>query len=260
MALAKRELQTQSPIRFALYLRLPVAAALLVPLVWCRAADLSPGLWVVVPLTGALECVRMVAVARGTRRDYYATYSLLNASPLFVLLLAPHVLGERLTSLAGGGALCVVLGGFIFYRSGRFQLAGLVAAASGGAGTTLAKLGLTLSTPLVFAALSFAVSTLMLFGLEAIRAGVRDTVRGYPRAVGRMLPLSALNLCAVLTFMFALDMARATHSAILFRSCLLFGFVLSLVLLKEYDRWPAKLAGAAFILAGVVLIALRGAG
>ena len=57
---------------------------------------------------------------------------------------------------------------------------------------------------------------------------------------------------------FALDLGRATHFAVLFRSSLLFGFVLSLVLLKEYDRWPAKLTGAAFILAGVVLIALPG--
>ena len=258
MALAKRELQTLSPLRFTLYLRLPVSAALLVMLLWCDVTGVSVKLWAIVLLTAGVECVRMVAFAWGTRRDYYATYSLLNTSPLFVLLLAPHVLDERLSGLVIGGAMCVVVGGFIFYQAGRFQLPGLVAAVCAGAGTTLAKLGLTMSRPLLFTALLFTSSTAMLFALDAVRSGLRDTAGNYRATARRILPLSGLNLTAVLTFMFALNLARATHFAVVFRTSLLFGFVLSLVLLKEYENWPAKLMGACFILAGSVLIALQG--
>ena len=44
----------------------------------------------------------------------------------------------------------------------------------------------------------------------------------------------------------------------MFRTSLVFGFILSLVVLKEYERWPAKLCGAGFILLGSILIALAG--
>ena len=97
MALSKRHLQTLSPLRFMLFLRMPIIVAIVPMFLWCEHPQVTARFWVATILTAVAECVRITAFAQGTRRDYYATYSLLSTSPVFVLLLAPHLLGEKLT-------------------------------------------------------------------------------------------------------------------------------------------------------------------
>ena len=215
-----------------------------------------PTFWGIVLFGAVVECVRLLSFAYGSRSDYYATYSLKNMAPVFVLLLAPHVLGEKLTAPVVCGVLSVVAGGLVFYRAGRFSAAGLLAAVSQGALTIVCRLGMSLSRPMHFMVLIYALSTAILFGIESARSGLRSTVRAFLSEAKRTLPLSALNVLALLTYAFGLDAAPgATPFSILFRTSLIFGFVLSLVLLKEYDGWRVKLVGATCILVGCVLIA-----
>ena len=68
-----------------------------------------------------------------------------------------------------------------------------------------------------------------------------------------------LNIAAIVTFLFALRSAPATHFAVLFRTSLIFGFVLSLVLLREFKAWRWKVTGAAFILVGSVFFGMSAA-
>lgn len=259
MALSKRQLQTLTPLRFMLFFRIPVALALVPAFLWCDPARATPRFWLLAAMAAVLECVRLLSFAHGTRRDYYATYSLKNTAPVWVLLLAPHLLGERLTTPVVCGALSVVVGGFVFYHAGRFQIAGLVAGVSQGAITTLFKLGMSLSNPIYFTFVVYALSTAILFAMESARSGPRPTLAAFGRGAKDTLPLSGLNVVAMLTYIFALHMAPATHFTILFRTSLIFGFVLSFFVLKEHEGWRAKLIGAAFILLGCVLIALKSA-
>ena len=295
MALSKSQLQALPATRFMLYFRVPVVATLLCVYVWRPAVGQPLKFWGWVLLAAAVECIRLLSFAHGAKKDYYATYSLKNMAPIFVLLLAPRMLGEQLSLPVVAGALCVVTGGFVFYRAGRFHLAGVIAAAAQGGATTICRLGFSylpresLWSPVQFVAPMYFCSTAMLFVIESVQAcrrshgaakpvddgahgpatdvcivagllaGVADTVRGFAAEIGRILPLSALNVAAVVTFIYGLHLApAATHFTIVFRSSLIFGFILSLVLLKEFERWPAKLCGASFILGGTLIIALSG--
>jgi len=256
MAMSKGRLQSIPSLRFMLFQRFPIALLMLPLFCVCGVAEVGAKFWVVSIAAAATECARLVLFARGARRDYYATYSLLNMSPLFILILAPFVLGDRVTPLVLGGAACVVTGGFIFYHSGRFQLPGLLAAICSGLLTVLAKLALTLSGPITFMIVLYATSTFALLVVESVRLGPVAVGRAYRDVAGMTLPISAVNLISIITFVYALDLATATQYGVLFRTNLVFGFILSVLLLREYKSWPWKLAGAACIVVGSVLIVL----
>lgn len=258
MALSKRRLQTLTPLQFMLFFRVPVVFALAPPFFMAKRVELPALFWGIVLLAAAVECVRLLSFAYGTRHDYYATYALKNTSPVFVLLLAPCMLGESLTWVVWCGVLCVVTGAFVYYHTGRFLVAGIVAGVSQGVVTTLCKLGLSLAGPQVFPVLIYGASTLMLLAMESFRSGLGSTTRTFRSEARNTLPLSALNVVAAYTYMHALFLAPATHFAILFRTSLIFGFLLSFFVLKEHEGWRPKLLGAAFILLGSVLIAVHG--
>jgi len=254
MALSKRRLQTLSSARFILFLRAPVALLMIPIFILHEPPAAGTKFWLVAVITSALECVRLVAFARATRRDYYSTYALLGTSPLFVLLLAPHMIGERLTIYVVFGAILVVMGGFVFYHAGKFQLVALGAAVTQGVVTTFCKLGVGLGGPIYFMAALYTISPLMLLVFDANRSSLGAVARSFRQEAKKTLPISAVNLISIVTFMFALHLAPVTRFAVLFRTCLVFGFILSLVLLKEYSGWRWKVAGAALILAGSILV------
>ena len=293
MALSKRQLQKLPATRFMLYFRIPVVMALVPAFFFWPVPHVDARFWGIVLTAAAVECVRLVSFAKGAKTDYYATYSLKNTAPVFVLVLAPLVLeGERLTAAVLLGAACVVSGGFVFYRAGRLQLAGLISAVAQGTGTVLCKLGFLHcvrlgGSPIQFIAPMYLASMLMLLVVESVHTGVRDAaervgsagrrvvplsgltvaasvpsgltsaVSGFRAEVWRILPISALNVAAVFTYVYGLHLSPgAMHFTIAFRMSLIFGFILSLVLLKEFDRWPAKLCGAGLILLGAIVITL----
>jgi len=258
MALSKLRLQTLSPVQFMLFLRLPIIVVLGGIFMGSDAQPVTLQFWLVVVVGAVLECVRVVSFAYGSSRDYYAAYSLLNMSPIVVLLLAPRMVGDKVTLVVVAGVMCVVIGGLVFYRAGRFSLAGLISLISQGTVTTLFKMGLKLSSPAYFMFVFYGLSVAILLVFGCVRSGFGRTVLPYREAAKRMLPLSALNLVSILTFSFGLNLAQTTHFAILFRTSLIFGFILSLLLLKEYAGWKRKLAGGLFILVGSALIALKG--
>ena len=258
MALSKRRLQTLTPLQFMLFFRIPVVFALAPPFFMAERVELPARFWGLVLLAGAVECVRLLSFAYGTRHDYYATYTLKNTAPVFVLLLAPSMLGEGLTWVVYCGVACVVTGAFVYYHTGRFRVAGMVAGVSQGLVTVLCKLGLDMARPQVFPVLMYGASTLMLLAMESFRSGLGSTARTFRSEAKNTLPLSVLNIVAAYTYMYALYLAPATHFTILFRTSLVFGFLLSFFVLKEHEGWRPKLAGAAFIVFGSILIALHG--
>jgi len=63
--------------------------------------------------------------------------------------------------------------------------------------------------------------------------------------------------CAgALCFYYALSLDTATRVTAVVRTNLIFGFVLSYLVLKERADLPHKIAGALLILAGTILVAL----
>ena len=250
MSMGKALLQELPSARFIIFLRLPFIPMLAVALLVMEPPGSGLEFWGLCLAISSLECFRMVCLSRGIRKDFYATYSLFNMAPLFVLLLAPQVLGETPTPPLIAGVVCVCLGGFVFYHSGKFQLAGLMAAMIQAFSLTLAKKALTLSSPEYFMFQVFGISTLMLITTEIVRGRANECARRYRQLSLRFVPLSFMNLMALVPFLFALDMTTAMNFSVLFRTNLIFGFVLSVVWLKEYDGWRWKLGGALLILVG----------
>ena len=256
MAWSKSRLQTLRAQQFSIFLRVPIILLFVPFFILAPKPAVPPQCWGVLALTAVLESARMLIFSRGAREDYYATYSFLQMSPLVVIFLAPLLLGETLTVKVLGGVACVVTGGFLFYRAGRFHPLGLAICCIQGSVTTLCKLGVELSHPIFFMFLMYGLSTVLLLIREVFQRGAGSTWLGFRQALPRTLPLSLVNSMAMVGFMGALALAPVTHFAILFRTSLLFGFLWSVFWLKEYEAWPWKLGGATLIACGGVWIAL----
>ena len=100
----------------------------------------------------------------------------------------------------------------------------------------------------------YTSAAVLLTVAECSRSGCRSTVLAFKHALPEVAPLNLLNLAAMLTYMTALHLAAASRFAILMRSNMVFGFVLSLVLLHELEGWAWKLVGAMLIVVGAALI------
>jgi len=263
MALSKLRLQTLGRIQLTVFLRVPIVFLMLPAYLAVRHPTVPRMFWLLLCAVSLLECGRMLSLATGLRKDYYATYALMNTAPLWVLLLAPSVLGERLTLPVLGGAAFVVSGGFVFYRTGRLIPAGLAAAVIEGLIAVLSKRAMALcatdvpfSAPVFFMFWMYLLATVLMSATEGVRAGVGPTLTDFRRALKPILPLSAFNVVAMFSYMAALHLAHASRFAILMRCNLVFGFVLSLTLLHEFAAWQWRLVGALLIVAGAALIVL----
>ncbi len=85
--------------------------------------------WLAVALAGFFESMSIILQSVGVRRDYYATFSIANISPFFTLLLAPHILQERVSVVLITGVIFICAGVIVFFRlSWHFSLFGLAAA------------------------------------------------------------------------------------------------------------------------------------
>lgn len=255
MALSKLRLQTLGRLQFTVFLRVPIVLLMLPLYLAIEQPSVSTRVWGLLCLVSALECARLFTLATGFRKDYYATYALMNTAPMWVLLMAPQVLGERLSLPVVAGGVLVVAGGFVFYRTGRFVPAGLLAAVIEALIVAASKLALSESqAPIFYMFWMYSIAAIMLTVAVCARVGVRQTWADYRRAWRPILPLNVLNLVAMVTYMGGLHLAAASHFAILMRSNLVFGFALSLFLLRELEGWKWKLVGALFIVAGAALI------
>jgi len=256
MGLSKLRLQTLGRVQFNLFLRVPVVAMLL-PLFVASARPTGSGrLWGLLLVLALLESLRIVVLSTGFREDYYATYALYNTTPLFVLLMAPGLLGEPVSLSTLAGAVFVVAGGFVFFRAGRLRVAGALSALIQALLTVLSKQALGLSAPVQFMFLLYGLSTVQLLGIELGRGAPASTWAAWRQSWRAILPLSVLNVVAIMAYVQALAMAPATHVAVLGRSSLVFGFALSVGWLGEREQWGGKLGGTVLIAAGAVVIAL----
>ena len=250
MALSKLRLQTLGWLQFTVFLRVPIVFMMLPIYLAVQHPSVSAKVWGLLCVVSLLECARLFTLATGFRKDYYATYALMNTAPMWVLLLAPSVLGERLT-------LPVVAGGFVFYRTGRLIPAGLLAAVIEALIVTVSKVALAeCHAPWFYMFWMYSIAAVVLTVIVCARSGVRRTIADFRGALKPILPLNVINFAAMVTYFLGLHLAPASHFAILMRSNMVFGFALSLMLLREFEGWRWKLVGALLIVAGAVLITL----
>jgi len=199
-----------------------------------------------------------IVVFEGFREDYYSTYALRNASPLFTWVLAVIFLQEPINGWVITATLGVVAGSLFFYRSRSFSRHGLVGAALVGANTIFHKTGIGVSSPYIYPLFSylFSVGTLGIYSLLHPREKERLTMT--IEEWRSILPISVLAFLAAVFGFLAISLAPVTWIAPVARVRLFFGFLLSYFYLKERERWSDKLIGGMLILTSAALIAFVG--
>jgi drug/metabolite transporter (DMT)-like permease len=254
-ALSQEQVRRISAISFAIAFRTYTALFLLPFFVYGFAVPREPLFWVALIGSGLREAVQVVLMSAGVRRDYYATYSIYNAAPLFIILLAPGLLHERVGLWLAVGAVLIVAGGLTFYRVGGFSAYGLACSILSAVGSILNKMALWYSTWLFFPFAEFVIASaaLLPWGLRGRRCEDLRTAYRRPGALPLMAFLSAL---AAVTYYSALQVMPATRVAPLWRINLLFAFLISYFMLRERTDWQYRLVGGALVLIGCVLVAI----
>lgn len=254
-ALSQARLRQISAISFAIVFRALTALFLLPLFVYGFELPSHPIFWAATVASGLREATQVVLLSVGVRRDYYATYSMYNTAPIFLVLLAPAVLPERLSLGLLVGAALIVTGGLTFYRVGGFSIHGLLCALFSAVGTILNKIALSFSTWLFFPFVLFVIASVSLlpWGLRRRRRGdLRETWR-HP---GLLVLLAFFSCIATIAYYSALQVAPATRVGPLWRINLLFAFVISYFLLRERSDWQHRLIGGTLILAGCVVVSM----
>jgi drug/metabolite transporter (DMT)-like permease len=254
-ALSKSILQQIPPVRMLLLLRLVRCAIFLIPFLLIRGVPATASFWLLIAAVGALQAGRWVLILHGVKRDYFATYAMYNTAPLFTLLVAPAILPERFGAVVWVGVLAIIAGGILFYHASRVSVYGLAGAVMTAMLNTLSKHIVNQVSPLVYLFL-LAASTATFMGIASVfmdrgrPAGVR-----WWEELRRVAPLALISGAAGVFFFHALWLDTATRATAVVRTNLIFGFLLSYLVLKERSDWQYKLAGTALILAGTVAVA-----
>ena len=255
-ALAKPIVQQMSPLRVTLIMRALVAALLIVPFAARPEFPSSLGVWLLVIAIGLLNGARWVVILHGVKRDYFSTYGMYNTAPLFTLLLAPTMLPERFGAGVWLGVLAIIAGGAVFYRTSRFSACGLAGAGLTAAVNILFKRGMDFMSPLSLLFLTQLSITGVLAVSYLIVEGTAGREARWGADVRRIAPLAAIVVVSALAFTYALSLDTATRVTAVARVNLVFGFLLSYLMLREKWEWQWKLAGTGLIVAGTIAVAM----
>lgn len=255
-ALSKPLVQAIPPLRMILLMRVVQTGILLVPFLMIRGVPASADFWFLVAAIGVLQAIRWVTIMHGVRRDYFSTYAMYNTAPLFTLLLAPATLPERFGPAVWVGVLAIIAGGALFYRTSRVSAYGLVGAVVTALVNIIGKHGVNQVHPLVFL-FFMSASPAVVLGIvyPFTRRSTREDVR-WPRELRQLAPVALIAVASGVFFFYGLWLDTATRVTAVARVNLVFGFLLSYLMLKETSEWQWKVAGTALILAGTVAVAL----
>lgn len=255
-ALSKPIVQGIPPLRMVLMLRLLQSAILLAPLLIIRGLPASAGFWLLVAAVGVLQAVRWVTIMYGVRRDYFSTYAMYNTAPLFTILLAPTMLPERFGAAVWLGVLAIIAGAIVFYRTSRLSVYGLVGAVLTAVINILAKHGTNMVHPLVFLFFMSASPAVVLAIVYLVGNHGKASRVEWRQEAGQLAPLALIAVASGVCFFYGLWLDTATRVTAAARTNLIFGFLLSYLLLKERADWQWKVSGTALILGGTVTVAL----
>jgi len=177
-SMSKPIVQDVSPLRMQLLHRLMMSCVFLVPSILLGDIPASTAFWVPMVTVGILHAARWVVVLHGVKRDYFSTYALYNTTPLFTILLAPTLLPEKFYLTVWAGIVIIIGGGWLFYRTSRVSVHGLIGALIAAGINVLSKYALDMTNPVGFAFLFQASATAVLAtGYVASRKNESDSAQ-----------------------------------------------------------------------------------
>ena len=227
--------------------------------------------WPLLVLGGALGGVTYwlygLALKRG---DLSLTLPMLAFTPLFLLITSPLTLGEFPRPGGLVGIALVVAGAYVLnLRERRHGLLGPVKALVTNAGSRLMllvaaiwsiganfdKLGLSASSPALWAASIYTATALALlpFAAKRLRQSVRE-MSGFPLAICLAGLLEAMGLFCQ---MHALPLTQVSYVIAVKRLSIIFGVLLGATVFREPDL-AHRIPGAAVMVVGVFFIVVFG--
>ena len=176
-------------------------------------------------------------------------------APVLVLLVAVTALGAA-TSAAQVAGVCTVGAGILLVRGRRpartATLFGLAIAATIAGYTLIDNTGVTLADPLAYLETVMVGPAIVTAAVVAIRQGGPALRAGFRRETILIAPLTLAPYALTL---YALRLAPAAPVAAVRETSVLFAAILAAWLLKERVS-ASRVAGAALVVAGVVLLAV----
>lgn len=253
--MSKKHLQDVSSAAFSLFLRTSVMLMYLPLFLMYFQLPSNPLFWVAAVGSGLFLALATSVFVTGVRRDYYSTYALRNTQPLFTFVLAALILHETVNLPMMLGVFLVTLGVLVFYRMRVFSSYGLLAGILYGTNSVLHKVGIDLTSPIVFPFLAFVFCNFFLAFTVLSSERRRESLKKLWSNRWHILFISLMSFGASLTGFWAVSLEEVSKVTAAGRLNLLFGFILSYFLLKETKDWKYRILGGLFILIGTVVIA-----
>ena len=227
--------------------------------------------WLALAVTGPLAALTLSYYVKGLEAsDISLSVPMLAATPLFMLVTSPLMLGEFPDRAGLVGLICIVAGSYVLnlsrFRQGPFEPFKALVRAKGprymlfvaflwSISSNIDKIGLRGSSPLFWIASSFAATTVFLTPAVWAMAG-----RSFSQALTKPLSLTATGLLEAVSSlcqMLALTMAIAPYVISVKRLSAVMVVILAGLVLRE-ENIRERLAGSALMVLGVFLMAFLG--
>ncbi|MDQ3929073.1 MAG: EamA family transporter [Chloroflexota bacterium] len=267
--LAKRSVDKQAFLWLA---SLASLVAFVIPVV-LAVRPVPSEAWPLILLSGVLEAIYFMLLGSAYQRgDMSLVYPLARGSaPLFVLMFASLLLGERVRWTGLVGIVLVVagiytlhlrvlnlrglLGPFLSLKDRPSQIA-LLTGLTIGSYSVVDKVGVGYAGPIIYPFLVFIVCSLVLLPYMWL-AKSQEIRREWRDNKASILAVGVMSLCSFLMVLFALTMTQVTYVSPVREISVMFGAVLGALVLREpFPR--VKIAGSVLIFIGIVLISLVG--
>lgn len=263
-ALAKRILETEDE-RWVAWIRISLAAPFLLPfLFFTPVPALDRTFWIATAAALPLEILAILLYIRAIKiSPLSVTVPFLAFTPIFLVVVAYLVLGERPGSRQLLGIICIVAGGYLLnVRASKEGLLGPVRAVFREKGSvlmllvaliysvtsTLGKLAINHSGPVFFGAIYFTLVTVAFSPFVLAGNG-----RPRPRWRWGLLGVGLFYGLMALFHYLALSMTQVAYMISVKRTSIIFSVVYGWLLFRERDIGE-RLLGSAVMLVGVVLV------
>ncbi len=248
----KAKVQKEGALPFTASVRWGVVI-LLVPFAIAHWRPASAYWWTFTLLSGVFESLSMWALAKGARKDYYASYALSNITPLFILFSSHFLLGETISLSLGMGVGLVVVGILWLYYRGHWSWWGFLASVIGTFCSLFSKAVIGLADPITHACVSFTMGAVFCTMISVRERPVKE----FGRIMGNVWTYRYLAVGSALAtwfFYMAMFLAPLNRMSPLVRINLVVGFLLSYFHLKESHDWKGRGFGAILLILGLVLV------
>lgn len=250
-----------------------VSTVILLPFMLLRWAPVSPTAWLIILVSGICEAAYFLLLGRAYHHgDLSLVYPISRgSSPLFVVLIAATLMGERISPLGGLGIALTIVGIYIAHlrafardewlrplyalRERTSQLALLSGLAVAGYSVS-DKLGVGHLDPVVYYALALAASVLILapYALTRQRAALALEWHMSWRSI---IGVAAMIVVGYLIILFILAHNPVSYATAVRGASVVFGALLGTYVLHE-PLGDKKIVGALVICAGIICIGLAG--